>query len=197
MEHDLIEAAEQGDVNVLYAAISSDPSVLDKLDSTPFSDTPFHLAASGGQTHFALEMMMLKPSLARKLNQNGLSPMHLATMHEHEDVVRGLLAKDKDLVRVDGKDGKTPLHCLAASGANPSLLREMLCACPDSIKDLTVRRETALHLSVKNDQFDTFQVLVESIQKFRQEEIYSWKDEEGYTALHHATRGSRTEASFC
>lgn len=195
MDHSLSEAAEHGNVSALYAAITSDPFILNNLDSIPFFDTPLHRAASVGQTDFALEIMMLKPSLGRKLNHNGYSPMHLAVINGHEKLVRGLLSLDKDLIRVKGKEGRTPLHSLSLLESNPSLLSEMISACPDSMEDLTLKRETALHLSVINNQQPlSFDILVEGIKKFHKEDIYSWQDDEGYTILHHATIRSRIEA---
>ncbi|KAL5718251.1 hypothetical protein ACHQM5_011177 [Ranunculus cassubicifolius] len=197
---DLSEAARQNDVNALYAAISEDPHILNNLDKRSFIDTPFHIAASLGHTHFAIEIMMLRPSFARKLNQNGDTPMHVAIKNNHDNLVRGLLAKDKDLVRAYGREGITPLHCLVvrkvqndANTLKPTLLQEMLSASPESLEDLTVKRETALHLAVKHKRFEAFKYLVECIQKSHKEKIYGWKDEDGNTALHLATRGSEVE----
>lgn len=58
---------------------------------------------------------------------------------------------NKDLVRVKGKEDLTPLH-LASQGGHVDLLAQFLFACLDSIKDVTVRSATALHVAVKNEQ---------------------------------------------
>ncbi|XP_059441797.1 ankyrin repeat-containing protein BDA1-like [Corylus avellana] len=71
----LRDASEQGNVDGLYSSIARDPIVLDKIDEIPFVDTPLHMAAAAGLTEFAMEMMMLKPSFARKLNPNGFTPL--------------------------------------------------------------------------------------------------------------------------
>ncbi|KAB1215044.1 hypothetical protein CJ030_MR4G018824 [Morella rubra] len=78
MDKRLRDAAERGDVDVLYQLIENDKEVLDNIDKFSCVHTPLHAAASAGQTHFAGEIMILKPSFARKLNQEGLTPMHLA-----------------------------------------------------------------------------------------------------------------------
>ncbi|WRX12646.1 protein of unknown function DUF3447 - like 10 [Theobroma cacao] len=69
-----------------------------------------------------MELMNLKPSFARKLNQGGFSPLHLASQcPETEMVVDYLLSIDKDLVRVKGREGYTPLHHAAREGNVPLL----------------------------------------------------------------------------
>jgi ankyrin repeat protein len=83
---------------------------LERIDVIPFVDTPLHIAASAGHTQFAMEIMKLKPSFARKLNQDGFTPMHLALQNNQTQVVLQLLDVDEDLVRVQGREGVTPLH---------------------------------------------------------------------------------------
>ncbi|WRX11734.1 protein of unknown function DUF3447 - like 10 [Theobroma cacao] len=98
--------------------------------------------------------MNLKPSFARKLNQSGSSPLHLALQNKQEKMVDDLLSIDKNLVRVKGREGYTPLHHAAREG-NDSLLTKFLEKCPSSILDVTVRNETALHIAAKYNNFDT------------------------------------------
>ncbi|KAL5707829.1 hypothetical protein ACHQM5_018686 [Ranunculus cassubicifolius] len=193
MDQKLTETAEAGDVTKLYEAIESDPFILDKIEGTPFTDTPIHIAAREGHTRFGLEIMMLKPSLAKKLNQKGESPMHLAIKNGNEQLVRGLFLMDKDLVHVKGKEGRTPLHSMVSTKGTASLIRETVDACPDSIKDLTVRRETALHIAVISNQYEAFDVLIEYIRSSCEEEIYRWQDDEGHTVLHQLTIFNRVE----
>ncbi|KAB1215037.1 Ankyrin repeat domain-containing protein 27 [Morella rubra] len=143
MDQSLKDAAEQVDIEFLYSSIRSDPKVLANIDQIPFVDTPLHAAAAGGQTLFAMEIMTLKSSFARKLNPDGFTPMHLALQHNQSEVVLRLLYVVKDLVRIRRKGGATPFHCAAKIG-NVDALTEFLKACPDSITDFTNRRETAL-----------------------------------------------------
>ncbi|MCI96546.1 ankyrin repeat protein, partial [Trifolium medium] len=60
-------------------------------------------------------------------------------------MVFSFMDMNKELVRVKGKGGLTPLH-LASENGDVEFLAEFLTACPDSIEDLTVRGETALHI---------------------------------------------------
>ncbi|GLT93127.1 hypothetical protein SLE2022_109320 [Rubroshorea leprosula] len=62
------EVAQVGDVNALYALIQGNSFVLKSIDRFLFIDTPLHIAAFEGHIDFAMEMMNLKPSYARKLN---------------------------------------------------------------------------------------------------------------------------------
>lgn len=84
-------------IDALYGSLRWDPYVLEKVDKIYFSNTPLHVAASTGQTNLALEIINLKPSLARKLNLDGLSPLHLALLNGHFDTVKRLIKLDKNL----------------------------------------------------------------------------------------------------
>ncbi|KAB1215035.1 Ankyrin-3 [Morella rubra] len=190
MDQSLMDAAQQGDIEFLYSAILGDPKVLDVIDEIPFAETPLHTAASAGQTHFALEIMILKPSFARKLNQHGLTPMHLALQYDQIEVVLRLLDVDKDLVRVPGRGGLTPLHYAAEKGFL-DVLAEFLCVCPESIQDVTIQRETALHIALKEDMFDAFELLVGWLRRAwsinaysRQQICLNWKDADAIMHLY-------------
>ncbi|KAB1215040.1 Ankyrin-2 [Morella rubra] len=138
-----------------------------------------------------MEIMILKPSFARKLNQLGLTPMHLALQYDQIEVVLRLLDVDKDLVRVPGRGGLTPLHYAAEKGFL-DVLAEFLCVCPESIQDVTIQRETALHIALKEDVFDAFELLVGWLRRAWSRNAYSrericlnWKDADVFGAIMH------------
>ncbi|KAL7167055.1 hypothetical protein ACSBR2_037676 [Camellia fascicularis] len=106
-------AAEAEDINGLYKCIREDPHILDHMDNIPVVDTPLHRAASAGRTNFALEMMNIKPTLGRKLNPDGLSPLYLALRNWHFETVRQLISFDKELIRIKGRESIIPLHYVA------------------------------------------------------------------------------------
>ncbi|MFQ6667068.1 hypothetical protein Gotur_033210 [Gossypium turneri] len=54
--------------------------------------------------------------IARKLNQAGLTPLHLAPQNDRTQAVLRLLKFDKGVVRVKWRDGLTPLHQVAQTG---------------------------------------------------------------------------------
>ncbi|KAG8480402.1 hypothetical protein CXB51_025066 [Gossypium anomalum] len=190
MDERMIGAAQTGDINILYELILNDPYVLQRIDDVPFFHTALHVAASAGHIDFMMEMINLKPSFARKLNQAGFSPMHLALQNDRTQAVLRLLRFDKGLVRVKGREGFTPLHHVVRAG-NVDLLVKFLEVCPEAIEDVTVRDETVFHLAVNNDMFEAFQVLVgwlirsphESAQRW-EKELLSWANIDGNTVLH-------------
>ncbi|TYG70628.1 hypothetical protein ES288_D05G328500v1 [Gossypium darwinii] len=196
----LSEAARLGNIDAFYAIIQEDPYILDHIDQIPFVHTPLHIAAHEGQILFAMEMMNLKPSFARKLNRDGFSPMHLALRNGQIKLVLGLLKADKDLVRVKGREGMTPLHWVVTMG-NSNLLIEFLEACPECIEDVTVLNKTALHLALKNDQTDAFNLLIGWLQTncrkgalALEKEVLNWRDNNDNTMLHiAASKGLRQE----
>ncbi|GMN30926.1 hypothetical protein TIFTF001_003034 [Ficus carica] len=129
--------------------------VFDDIDEKPLVDSPLHTAAASGKTHFALELMRLKPSFAKKLNPTGFSPVHLALQEGHTGTVLRLFDADKELIRVQGKGGRTPLHHVAEHENLDQLLDVFLSACPTSTewrKFLNLMNEdgnTALHINIK------------------------------------------------
>ncbi|KAG2280420.1 hypothetical protein Bca52824_051640 [Brassica carinata] len=169
------KAAQDGDIERLYEMI-----------------TPLHIAAQKGKTHFAMELMTLKPSLASKLNLSGFSLMHLALQNNHSRMVRGFLALDSSLVSIKRRGRVIPLHHVARMG-DAELLSEFLFAYPSSIEDLTIKCETAVHVAVKNHQLMAFKVLLGWLKRVNKEEILDWKDEDGNTVFHIAASINHTE----
>ncbi|KAF8083863.1 hypothetical protein N665_0748s0008 [Sinapis alba] len=186
------KAAQDGEIERLYKLVEEDPYILKHFERVPFCETPLHTAAEKGQTHFAMELMNLKPSLALKLNASGFSPMHLALQNNHIRTVRGFIAMDSSLVSIKGRGRITPLHHVARLG-DAELLGEFLFSCPSSIDDLTIKCETALHIAVKNHWFEAIKVLLGWVKRANREEVLNWKDEDGNTVLHIAALTNQPE----
>ncbi|XLT86610.1 uncharacterized protein [Arachis hypogaea] len=148
--------------------------------------------------------MRLKPSFGWKLNEQGFSPIHLALQNNQHNLVRRLVEINKDLVRVKGREGVTPLHFVCQSGddnENITLLIDLLEACPGSIEDVNMKNETALHISLINGNLRAFQILVGWVRSIVREDAYSlersilnWKDSDGNTILHIATLNANQQA---
>ncbi|KAK8334122.1 hypothetical protein V6Z11_A10G252400 [Gossypium hirsutum] len=202
MDWSMIGAAQTGNINVLYELIQKDPYVLERIDHVSFLDTPLHVAASAGHADFMMEMINLKPSFARKLNQAGFSPMHLALQNNRTQAaalsqirdidklydplsrssfspfitVLRLLKFDEGLVRVKGRGGLTPLHHVAQTG-DVDLLIKFLEVCPEAVEDVTVRDETVFHLA------SWWGGRHEAAQRWEKEQL-SCADIDGNTVLH-------------
>ncbi|KAF5943326.1 hypothetical protein HYC85_017403 [Camellia sinensis] len=158
MDERLIGAAQTGDVETLYNLIQGDPFVLDKIDRVSFVDTPLHVAISANQTHFAKEIASLKSSL--------YSPIHLASMVGQAEIVKELITIDPKLRLLKGQEKTTLLHCAAMAG-HTDVINLLLNGCPQSLMELTIWNETALHLVVKSNQLEAFKLLFEWLQKLQ------------------------------
>ncbi|EOY18336.1 Ankyrin repeat-containing protein, putative [Theobroma cacao] len=198
MDERLMRAAQSGNIDALYDLIEDDADVLRRIDEMEFVDTPLHIAAAAGHTDFAMEVMNLKPSFARNLNQGGFSPLHLASQYAKKKMVDDLLSVDKDLVRVKGREGYTPLHCAAREGDVP-LLSKFLEECPNCIFDLTIRKETALHFAAQNNNFQAFKAILDRIQEtdkyhdIEKRRMLNLQDKDGNTVLHIAASNNQTQ----
>ncbi|XVF83566.1 hypothetical protein PTKIN_Ptkin16aG0499500 [Pterospermum kingtungense] len=106
-------------------------------------------------------------------------------------MVLRLFEADKDLVRVKGREGYTPLHEVAKRG-NLSLLAQFLVDCPACVRDVTTRDETALHVAANNHQLEALRVLTQLLRRTYfysstlGKKLLNWKDKDGDTVLHAA-----------
>ncbi|KAK9999777.1 hypothetical protein SO802_019380 [Lithocarpus litseifolius] len=188
--------AQQGDIDSFYNIIREDVKLLEHIDEFPFVDTPLHISASAGHFPFSCEMMILKPSFVSKRNLGGYTPIYLALLNGHIEMVRQLLQHNADLVRVKGRECMTPLHYTATTKDHLALLENFLLVCPGSITDVTIRNETALHIALKYDNLEAFKFLVGwLLRKWPYwRKILEQKDVEGNTVLHIAVSRNQTLA---
>nr|GMD78154.1 ankyrin repeat-containing protein At2g01680-like [Ipomoea batatas] len=149
-------AAKENNVDILYETIRENPNILKEIEETPFADTPLHVAASHGNTIFAAEMMSLTPYFSRKLNCDGLSPLHLALQNGHLETAREMIGLESGLIRVAGRGKMTAMHFLVSvmgNGENDDvkkkvdLLIDFVWACPEAVSDVTVEGKTPLHIA--------------------------------------------------
>ncbi|XVF83560.1 hypothetical protein PTKIN_Ptkin16aG0498900 [Pterospermum kingtungense] len=181
-------------IDVDWSHIHEDGNVLKRIDKVEFISTPLHIAAHAGCIDFAMEIMILKPSFARKLNQQGLSPIHIALEKRHKELVLNLMENSKDLVRVKGKKGETPLHYVITREGNPELLPRFLEDCPESIRDLTTENQTALHIAVINNNLEALKILCNMLRKTDYcQDVVNQKDRNDDTVLHIAALYNRRE----
>ncbi|XP_071918198.1 ankyrin repeat-containing protein BDA1-like [Coffea arabica] len=194
-------ASREGNVDALYDLIQQAPEILSSINVVEYVDTPLHKAARAGQTEFAIELMTLMPSFAKKLNPQGLSPLHLAVMseaHEPEERARknetatALIKLDAELVRVKGRARMTPLHYVVIED-NLELLAEFLCACPKSINDLTIKHQSAVHIAVQERKSGALDVLLGWLSRRNKERVLRFKDNDRNTALHIAVETEQLE----
>ncbi|ESR55712.1 hypothetical protein CICLE_v10019208mg [Citrus x clementina] len=198
-------AAQLRDTNALYSLVRQDPYILDKFDRIPFIETPLHDAARSGNVELTTEIIRLKPSFAKKPNQDGFSPMHLALQNGQTQTVLQLIDTDPELVRVKGREGITPLHHASEDG-DLYLLEKFLSVCPKSLEDVTNKGDTALHIALKNDKVEAFQVLtrcppsvigLKEADQCYNKRILNSKNRDGSTLLHIATSKNQVQIVRC
>ncbi|EXC37939.1 Phytosulfokine receptor 1 [Morus notabilis] len=193
MDARLEVAAKAGDIEALYSLLKEDSYLLERIDAVPFIDTPLHIAASAGHVYFALEIMRLKPSYAAtKLNQDGFSPIHLALQNGKSQMVLRLVEMNRGLVQVQGREGKTRLH-FSVEYDMVDVLAKFLSVCPKAIQILTIRKETALHIAVKNDNLEAVKLLLGWLDHVDKDVVLKLADDEGNTVLHMATSKNQIE----
>ncbi|KAH6825028.1 hypothetical protein C2S53_005093 [Perilla frutescens var. hirtella] len=163
-----------------------------EMDGMKFTETPLHCAAAAGNTAVVLEILSLMPCLGKKLNPEGLSPLHVAIKAGHRDMARTLSLFDSQLVRVKGKGGMTPLmQCAAGAGDDEGrkLLAKFLLSCPQSVADVNNRGQTVVHVALENQQCDAVCVLVDWLTRRDQiSSVLNVKDFNGNTVLHAAAQ---------
>ncbi|KAA8525488.1 hypothetical protein F0562_007343 [Nyssa sinensis] len=160
----ITQADDDEIINVLYALIRANPKLLDSIDKIPFVNTPLHIAASAGRTHFAIEVLRLNPSFGRKLNPNGLSTLDLALRNGHSETVRRLIKIESRLIQ--------------------------------SIENLTIRGESAVHIAVGNGRSEGLEIIFGWLRWTGKEDVANWKDENGNTALHIAASTIQPEPRY-
>ncbi|KAF8412866.1 hypothetical protein HHK36_000838 [Tetracentron sinense] len=124
-----------------YVLLHEDPFILEKVDQVPFIDTPLHIAASVGKNIFAMEIANPKPSFAKKLNHDGLSPIHLTSTMVDSGMVKEFLIIGRELCLLKGREKRTPLHVAVIFG-RIDVINQLINEFLKSLEELTVYKET-------------------------------------------------------
>ncbi|KAI3968416.1 hypothetical protein MKW92_017281 [Papaver armeniacum] len=194
MDERLYTAALTDNVIHLHQLLYEDPLMLHSA-ALASAETPLHVASICGNLQFVKEMIRLKPEFAGELNQNGFGPVHLASANGHVEILKELLMVNRDHCRLKGRDKSTPLHYATVKG-RIGVINELISCCEESFEDVTIRDETALHLAVKNNQFEALRIMVDMLRRLNKGEILNKKDQEGNRILHLATSMKQREASI-
>ncbi|KAL2234333.1 UNVERIFIED_CONTAM: Protein ACCELERATED CELL DEATH 6 [Sesamum indicum] len=179
----LSEAARDGKLDVLENLLRENPSALADFRLTSLAESLLHVATKSGQLSFVHELMRIDPGIAPELNKNGFRALDIAVIMGNLEMVKEILRFDQGLCLLKGKDQRTALHYAAIKGRT-EIIDELLQSCPDSIQEVTVHGETALHLAVKSYQFDAFSALVKWLQRLSKAPVVNMGDGDGNTVLH-------------
>ncbi|TYG51584.1 hypothetical protein ES288_D10G269800v1 [Gossypium darwinii] len=151
-----MQVAHSGNIDDLYELFQQDSYLLEQIDEVPFIDTPLHIAAAAVQVDFAVEMMNLKPSFAKKLNPD-------------DQLLFELLKINQELVLVTA-----------------GLVAKLLTTCPQCITDVTIFGKTVFHIAVERSKLEALQLLGRWLRRtynkdggFWELHVLNWKDKEG------------------
>ncbi|PON71065.1 Transmembrane protein [Parasponia andersonii] len=195
MDTRLLEASQTGNTMVLHQLLVEKPLIL-HTPALSSSENPLHVASMAGHTDFVKEILRLKPEFAKQVNEDGFSPIHMASANGYLEILRELLTVDRRLCRIEGRNKWTPLH-FAASRGRSDIIKEILVACPESLEDVTVQKESALLLVIRYSQFEAIDIVLRWIREKKRDDILNMRDEFGNSALHLATwRKHRQAKSF-
>jgi ankyrin repeat protein len=131
----------------------------------------------------AKKIIQARPQLAREEDVHNETPVHLAVLRGHVDVLRVLLEHDQTLGYLVCSDG-TPLLNIAALRGYVSAAREILDHCPDTPYGKQ-NGSTCLHVAVQSDEMEFVNFVLTS-QQLRK--LVNMRDQNGMTALHHSVR---------
>ncbi|KAJ4974912.1 hypothetical protein NE237_008086 [Protea cynaroides] len=145
--------------------------------------TSLHVAASAGYNDIVKEILKARPEVAWRKDLQGCSPLHLACSSGHLDIIREFLSVEPGICSLQDKDGKTPLHSAAIKG-RVDILREILSTSLDSADMVTQRGETVLHLAVKNNHYEAFRYLMDTLDIT---DLLNMSDNDGNNILHLAS----------
>ncbi|XP_040995120.1 ankyrin repeat-containing protein BDA1-like [Juglans microcarpa x Juglans regia] len=193
MDARLFQVVFHDDVAAFHTLLAEDPLLLHRVALNSI-DNPLHISSLAGNIAITKDIVLRKPEFAGELNQQGFSPMHIASANGHVEIVRELLNNaGVDVCLLKGKDGKLPLHCAVIKG-RVDVVRVLVFACKESLAQVTVQGETALHLAVKNNQLEVVRVLLEEMKRLdMMMEVINCTDKKGNTVLHLATLGKQHE----
>ncbi|PON92454.1 Transmembrane protein [Trema orientale] len=175
MDTRLLEASQTGNTMVLHQLLVEKPLILHTPALTS-SDNPLHVASMAGHTDFVKEILRHKPEFAKQVNEDGFSPIHMASANGYLEILRELLRVDRRVCRIEGRNKWTPLH-FAASRGRSDIIKEILVACPESLEDVTVQKESALHLAIRYSQFEAIDIMLRWIREKKRDDILNMRDE--------------------
>ncbi|KAL5744203.1 hypothetical protein ACOSQ2_027319 [Xanthoceras sorbifolium] len=176
-------AIRDDDIKAGKSLISANPKILDP--AAVYSENFLILACKLRRFRFIAEIGGIKPELACEKIQGGYTFLHLACIAGDDEMVRALvgLCFDQLYFERDHKFSMTPLQTAVVHGRVGAIVL-LLSACPDSIDELTSKRQTVFHLAAENYRPDAFTVLLEGAKKLNKEHLLDEKDCHGNTVLH-------------
>ncbi|XP_073111293.1 uncharacterized protein [Elaeis guineensis] len=166
MEARLAAASQSGDLGAFLQLLQEDSLLLDRRSTIPFpSNNPLHIAALFGHADFASEILVRRSKLAKDLNEQGFSPLHLASANGHlEDLRYGGIDIDAcpEAVKAVTCQGETVAHLAVRSNHFEvvEFLVEKLGGDDELLNSKDEKGNTILHLAVARKQLQILKFLL-------------------------------------
>jgi len=118
-------AVSYGSDNITSYLAGTFPSLITIQNSQ--KDTILHLAAREGKaSHTIKSLAESNPSLMRKTNTKGNTPLHDAVIPDNKEVVKLLVSKDPEVAYYNNKNGKSPLYLAVENDNKKERLDDLL-----------------------------------------------------------------------
>ncbi|PNT08220.1 hypothetical protein POPTR_013G134500v4 [Populus trichocarpa] len=118
-------AVSYGSDNITSYLAGTFPSLITIQNSQ--KDTILHLAAREGKaSHTIKSLVESNPSLTRKKNTKGNTPLHDAVIKGNKDLAIFLVSKDPEVAYYNNKNGKSPLFLAVENGNKEEILDDLL-----------------------------------------------------------------------
>lgn len=177
------------DVNSFLWLNEVQPSTIDC--SNDAHETPLHLAVRYKRHDWVKRLLECGANLKTN-EQKDTSPLMLACSLGQKEVVRSMMATDRQAATDVDKDGRTALHyALQSQGSTDEDQEEivkLLVAAMTSVDIEDSQGRTPLHLASLSCRVSIVSILLESGAN------PSIKDNRGYNALHHVAQSSLTHS---
>ncbi|KAB1201596.1 hypothetical protein CJ030_MR0G002913 [Morella rubra] len=122
-------------------------------------------------------------ALPKQADQNGWTPLHLATCRGSDESVKLLLESDRQVAYMKDAKGRTALHA-AAYGGNLSAMLLIISSCPDCCELVDKRGRNVLHFIIESP-WATKENMKAVLKNPSLSKLLYEKDFDGNTPLHH------------
>ncbi|KAK9099449.1 hypothetical protein Syun_026494 [Stephania yunnanensis] len=179
----LLKASFEGNVIALADLLEKHPLLLD-MPITFSSETPLHIAITGGHDEFAKVILSKKPGFALEFDSEGSSPLQLACASKNIEMVKLLLTAAPDICLHKDGYGLPPLHLAVLKGNRVDILKELLQCMPQAIDIVLDGGETILHLCVNHSRLEELELLLQWLDNHHHEVSINSADDRRHTVLH-------------
>ncbi|KAJ6884949.1 hypothetical protein NC652_031830 [Populus alba x Populus x berolinensis] len=179
-------AVSYGSDNITSYLAGTFPSLITIQNSQ--KDTILHLAAREGKASHAIKSLVeSNPSLMRKTNTKGNTPLHDAVITDNKEVTKLLVSRDPEVAYYNNKNGKSPLYLAVEIGNKKEILDDLLkteASFPIKSEDgdALPKGKSPVHAAIKQRNRD----ILEKIEKEKPELLRLTEEELG-NSLHYAS----------